>query len=504
MKFKTFLSLIRYGGINNLFKNMKNYNSILESNLFDEVFYQNNYDCEGMDPLVHYMFKGVREHNTPSFEFDSFQYLKNNPDAVDTNPILHSLSNGKNSYKVDKYEWLDEIKTRNLDNLTNFDFSEEPLVSIIILNKNGLNHLKRLFKDFKENTNYNNYEIIVVDNNSTDDSVNYLKSLDLPIKVIENSKNKSFSEANNDGVKESNGELILLMNNDIETTYGWLNELVGTLLNNENVGGVGPKLIYPYFLDNREESYTIQSAGDSFFDALDCYKPDNAYKGINLWDSSVNELIDVVGITGAVFLTTREIYEKLNGLDETYYYCYEDVDFCLKLNEAGYRILYCPNSLVIHYESPTRKLDNNLRENIKINRETLNEKWGDYLFKHILENRLDNNLFYTLDKLKIAIIDNSKMDIDNIVNSLNDEYEVNIFDLDKFKFDLDADIIISFNPEYDPLKVESKINTLKIAWILDNHNEWEDQLDFYDIIIDSKDNSLDEFKKNVKENVGIT
>ncbi len=504
MKFKTFLSLIRQGGIINLFRNIKNYNFISNSDFFDEIFYQNNYDCNGMDPLVHYMFYGVREQNIPSFNFDTFKYLKNNPDSIDKNPILDSLNNNRDSYKLDKYVWLNKIKDKNRNNLTNFKFNKEPLVSIIILNKNGLDHLKLLFRDFKENTNYDNYEIIVVDNNSTDESVTYLRSLDLPIKVIENSRNKSFSEANNEGVKKSNGDLILLMNNDVETTYGWLNELVGTLLNNENVGGVGPKLIYPYFLNNRDDSYTIQSAGDSFFDAIDCYKPDNAYKGMDMWDPSVNELKEVVGITGAVFLTTREIYEKLNGLDENYYYCYEDVDFCLKLNKNNYKILYCPNSLVIHHESPTRKLDNNLRGNIKKNRETLNKRWGNYLFKNIIENRLDNNLFYTLDKLKIAIIENPDVDIKEIVKTLSKEYDVDLFGLNKTKFDVGVDIIVSFNPDYDMLKVESKINTLKIAWILNDDKKWDEQLEFYDIFLKSKENILEDFKKNIKAKITIT
>lgn len=502
MKFKTILSLAYLGGITNIFRNIKDYKAIFNSGFFDNDFYKSNYDCRGTEGLVHYMFQGVREHNIPSFNFDTVQYLKNNPDAINQNPILHSIRNNRKTYKLDKYEQFDEIIAKNKANITNYKFDKEPLVSIIILNKNGLAHLKLLFENFKENTNYDNYEIIVVDNNSTDESVSYLKTLDLPIKVIENDMNKSFSEANNDGVKASNGELILLMNNDIETTYGWLNELVGTLLNNDRVGGVGPKLIYPYFLNNREDSYTIQSAGDSFFDAIDCYKPDNAYKGVDLWDPSVNKLQNVVGITGAVFLTTREIYDELNGLDEDYYYCYEDVDFCLKLNKNDYKIMYCPNSLVVHYESPTRKLDNNLRGNIKTNRETLNKKWGSYLFKNILENRLDNNLFYTLDSLKIAAVDNPDFE-NKIVEELSSQYEVDLIDLDKVNFDLDVDIIISFTPDYDPLKVTSKLNTLKVAWILDKDERWDDQLDFYDVVINSKEDVVDNFKKKIKAKVGI-
>lgn len=522
MDVKTVFSLFKEGSKSDFFKNIKDYKTIEKSGLFDSEFYQSNYDCSGKDPLLHYLLYGYKENFVPNFNFDTYKYSNKYMNTLD-NPILHYLNNPDNEIeKLDKEELLNEIIAKNTSNLTNFEL-DEPLVSIIILNKNGIHHLKKLFKNFKENTNYKNYEIIIVDNNSVDDSVEYLKTLDLPIKIIENKYNQSFSRANNEGFKESNGDLILLMNNDMETTYGWLNEMVGTFLEHENVGAVGPKLIYPYLLQDRENSYSIQSAGDSFRELMDLYSPFNNNKNIKIWDESVNVLKTVVGVTGAVFLTSREIYEELNGLDEDYYYCYEDVDLCIKLNNAGYDILYCPKSLIIHYESPTRKLDNNLRENIITNRKTINKKWGDYLFRNILCDKLDKRNFYTENNLKISIVtDNPENSQEKrVIDSLKEKYEVVIIsDLSKHTFDVDVDIIVSLTPEYDILKVASKNNTLKIPWILDENPEWLNQIEYYDytiysnrhlgdkinnsVFIDLKGNDIvEDFVNSVKNHVGI-
>ena len=206
-------------------KCQKYYGEISNSGLFDEEFYNNTYKDISGDALTHYLFKGYKEGKLPSLDFDPDFYLKAYPDVkqANLNPLFHYVAYGKSegkfiqeSYSIRRKE---EICETNLAFLTNYEFEEEPLVSIIVLNKDGLQHLKRLFKDFNEKTNYSNYEIIVVDNASVDESVSYLKSLDLPITIIENDINESFSKGNNNAAKIANGEYLLLLNNDIEPTY---------------------------------------------------------------------------------------------------------------------------------------------------------------------------------------------------------------------------------------------------------------------------------------------
>ena len=128
-----------------------------------------------------------------------------------------------------KYEY---IKNKNLSLIDLHPFADNaPLVSIIILNKNGFIQLKRLFKDFEETIQYPSYEIILVDNASTDNSISFLKELsnNLPLTIVQNTENKSFSEANNQAADIAQGEFLLLLNNNVEPTYGWLNEMMHLL-----------------------------------------------------------------------------------------------------------------------------------------------------------------------------------------------------------------------------------------------------------------------------------
>ena len=125
--------------------------------------------------------------------------------------ISHLDSEGEINYFDEK----NRILETNKEYLSNFTFDSEPLVSIIIPNRDGLKYLKILFRDFDYKTNYSNYEIIVVDNASSDNSCAFIKSLGLNITLIENNENVSFSKANNDAVDICNGEYILFLNNDI-------------------------------------------------------------------------------------------------------------------------------------------------------------------------------------------------------------------------------------------------------------------------------------------------
>ena len=90
---------------------------------------------------------------------------------------------------------------------------------------------------------------------SADESVSYLKNLDLPIRIIENEENVSFSKGNNDAAKIANGEYILLLNNDIEPTYGWLNEMVGAIVNDEDAASVGAKNWFFHFMKTTGKSH---------------------------------------------------------------------------------------------------------------------------------------------------------------------------------------------------------------------------------------------------------
>ena len=488
-------------------KNHKYFAKISNSGLFDEDFYNKKYDDVSGDPLTHYLTKGYREGKLPSLNFDPDFYLNTYPDVkqADLNPLFHYIAYGKSEGKLIQQAYAirrkEEICETNLAFLSNYEFDEEPLVSIIILNRDGLNHLKRLFKDFDSKTNYSNYEIIVVDNASKDDSVKYLKSLDLPIKIIENDVNVSFSKGNNDAADIANGDYLLLLNNDIEPTYGWLNELVGTIVYND-VASVGAKLIFPFYYNtNRESSYRIQHSVDIFAERMyPCclYAVNKSDSKLDIFDSSLTRNNLCIAVTGAVNLIDKKVYDELSGLDEEYVYGLEDVDFCLKLHKNGYKTLFAGNALLFHHESSTRVKSKSYFKNDKHNYSVFWNKWGQYLSKSLFIDKLHAKKFFTEKNLKITIIneDDSNLELISEIskdfNNLDFTVEI-ISDMGNHYIGNSADILLSFTDNYD---LENIIARGDIVKVIVNNSDLS--TDGYDIVV-----SLNDLNSNGKYNINI-
>jgi len=223
----------------------------------------------------------------------------------------------------------------------------EPLVSIIIPTKNNYKLLKRCITSLKRKTSYKKYEIIIVDNNSTDYEVkNYYKSLSHEVFYYEG--NFNFSKISNLGVAHAKGEFFLFLNDDTEILENnWLDELV-TLCSQKDVGAVGPKLV---FSDN-----TIQHAGVSFLKTGSGFHPfQKIFSESHYMFNLLNVIRECSAVTGACLITKKEIFNKVNGFDEKYDLYYGDADFCLKIIDEGYKILYTPLTKVLHDGSTSIK-----------------------------------------------------------------------------------------------------------------------------------------------------
>lgn len=478
VSFKDFLIKSK-GNIKKAKEYQKAYNMIMESGLFDKDFYLASYPHiarENINPLIHYLFHGFRENKLPSPQFNLDKYLEEHPEVKNNNlnPLIHCIENNHKGYISTENPALTQ-KKKILDTnsvfLKNEEFEEEPLVSIIIPNRNGLKHLQRLFKDFKQKTNYSNFEIIVVDNASCDKSVEYLISLkeQLPIEIIENNENLSFSKANNQAAEIANGEYLLLLNNDIEPTFGWLNEMMSVMLNNENVGSVGAKLIFPYYQDmeNQPKSYAIQHAGVKFREERTPYVYGPYHENMFLtliFSDKVNFQKEVIANTAACLLIPKKIYDECGGLDEGYFYGYEDIDFAFKLHSKGYKSVYAPYALLFHHESATRLDDSQVHQRNYENIMHFVDRWGDYLFKAILKDKINNTHFITNKKLDISIIGKSNPHVNKLAIDLNNQgYNVKIIpDLENLAIGEDCDILISTEKDYEIAKVSSRLNLIKI------------------------------------------
>jgi GT2 family glycosyltransferase len=512
----------------------KAYKEILKTDLFDKEFYLNTYynvAKSGMDPLIHYLFYGGNEGKYPSLKFNGNKYLYNYPEVLeyDINPLVHYILKGqyegKKAFKVNSLEVRDKIIKNNLLFLNNYVFDFEPLVSIIVLNRNGLVHLERLFDNFSFLANYNNFEVVVVDNASVDGSVDFLKSLsvDFSIKIIENDVNKSFSEANNQAVDFCDGDYVLLLNNDMEPTFGWLNEMMGVMLNNDNVGAVGAKLVYPYYYDrvSNDKSFTIQHVGVKIEEVINnnyVYGP--YHENINnpkIFEKNFNITSKCIAVTAAAVLIKKSIYKKLNGLDKRYNYGYEDVDFMLKLNQKGYDVLYSGSSLLFHHESSTRNDEGNYIESNYKNILSFNKKWNDYLFKKLLMDKINKQQFFTNKKLKVCFIKQNNIleekslkkfpykIISKLSKELNEmDYNIDLIsNLNDYNIGKDTDIVLSFDLNYKIENIFSRKNIIKIVFISDYNSLSKDEIfniKKYDIILTK--NKVD--KELILEELKIT
>jgi GT2 family glycosyltransferase len=489
----------------------KAYNTILKQNLFDRNFYINNYFQKEelcMDPLIHYLFFGYKQHKVPNLNFDGDIYLNNYPEVkkLDINPLVHYVlfgkKEGKNIFLSSQFNNHDKIININKLFLNNYVFDFEPLVSIIVLNRNGLVHLERLFDNFSFLANYNNFEVVVVDNASVDGSVDFLKSLsvDFSIKIIENDVNKSFSEANNQAVDFCDGDYVLLLNNDMEPTFGWLNEMMGVMLNNDNVGAVGAKLVYPYYYDekNNFKSYLIQHVGDIFGQRIEpcCAYAYNKNKFENVYESTINKTNSSIAVTAAAVLIKKSIYKELNGLNEEYFYGFEDVDLMLNLHKKGYKTLYCSTALLFHHESSTRIInEKEYLTNDKNNTKILWKTQGKYITKNIFLDKLNNQKFFTEQPLKfIFLMEDFSINnvnykfISNLAKKLiKKDFNVELLTLsEKQDTGDDGDIIISFSANYNIEDLRVRKNSLKI--LLLNENITNQNFNNFEIIITQDEN----------------
>lgn len=279
----------------------------------------------------------------------------------------------------------EEKKKRN--NYRRFEASDgkESMVSIIILNHNGKKNFEVLIPSLDKCVFYDNYELIIVDNASTDDSISYIEQWKdkLPIKIINNESNESFSAANNKGAKEAAGDYLLFLNNDIKVTDGWLDELLNVAYNEENAGAVGARLVYPKLPDdsiNAGKSYMIQHAGVCFRDKirekLYFIQPYNMGNGKKDY-APIEGCIERPCVSAAVMLVSKDAFNKVGGFDEKYIYGYEDVDICLKLYKEGYHNYYCADSFLYHYEFGTQERDDDkeVKKRRLHNMEVFKGKW---------------------------------------------------------------------------------------------------------------------------------
>ncbi|PIU40428.1 MAG: glycosyl transferase family 2 [Candidatus Omnitrophica bacterium CG07_land_8_20_14_0_80_50_8] len=244
--------------------------------------------------------------------------------------------------------------------------------------RNGLHLLRPCVASIFEKTDYPNYEILIIDNGSDDpETITYFNSIrkNERIRVLRDDREFNYSSLNNNGVQEFHGELVGLINNDIEViSSDWLSEMVSIALQ-PGVGAVGTKTWYP--------NGTLQQGGIILGISG---VPSYVFRGFSksrlesFWRGTFTQTLSAVA--GSCLIIRKAVFTEIGGLDEeNLKVAFNDIDFCLRIREAGYRNVYTPHTELYHHESATRGLEDTPEKQARASKEALylRNRWGDHL-----------------------------------------------------------------------------------------------------------------------------
>ena len=263
---------------------------------------------------------------------------------------------------------------------TDYTITKPGRVSVLIPSCDHAGDLRVCVESIYRKTTYHDFEILIIENNSKEEATfrcyaQLQKEHPDTMKVLTwQGTGFNYSALNNFGAKQATGEYLLLLNNDTEViSPRWMEEMV-MYAQQDRVGCVGAKLLYP---DN-----TIQHAGIGFgFLTLAAHMHKNFPVGHPGYMGRLVYAQDVYAVTAACLMVRKEVYEQVNGLDESFAVAFNDVDFCVRVREAGYTNVFTPFAQLYHYESKSRGLDESpaKRKRFESEVERFQKRWAAQL-----------------------------------------------------------------------------------------------------------------------------
>lgn len=509
------------------------YKIIKKSGLFDEKYYLLTYNDvrkADIDPIKHYLKYGWKEGKNPSDKFNTNNYLNDYPYLRNKNicPLIHKILDKKGNIREEKKKLYKNI-FMNLNKLSkhlnrynfnrfvyhikkgNFSFINEkisfytnnkikkmevklvdenidsnyevlefnqlefPLVSIIIPVYNQFDYTYKCLKSILENTSDIDYEIIIADDVSSDETINitsYVKN----IKVVRNEKNLGFLLNCNSAVKLAKGKYIHLLNNDTQVQERWLSSLIELIESNDNIGMVGSKLVYP---DGRQQEaggiIWNDASGWNFGRLDDPTKPEYNY------------VKEVDYISGASIMLSKKLWDKIGGFDERYVPAYfEDSDLAFEVRKHGYNVMFQPKSVVVHFEGISHGTDTGtgIKAYQVKNREKFIEKWKNELEKNHFPNA--ENVFLARDRSRnkkhILIIDHYVPHFDQDAGSRTVFAYLKLFISENYSVKFIGDNFFPHQPYTEELE-KLGIEILYGNWYSNNWQNWiEEQGKYFDYI----------------------
>ena len=287
------------------------------------------------------------------------------------------------------------VKTHEIDEK---EISKPAKVSIVICAHNNLAYTKDCIENIYKKTPEEIFEIIAIDNGSSDNTKQFFESLTEVkenFKPVYNEENLGFAKGCNQGINVSEHEYVLLLNNDTVPQHGWLQNMLSEINSHHDTAIAGACLLYP--VDD-----LIQHVWVTIGNQNNVLAPYHAYCCHNLKDVPEAQISrEVSAVTGACMLIRKSVFEEVGLLDEKYENSFEDIDFCFRVTQAGYKIRYAAESKLIHYESLTKsRHDKDVQ-----NWQRMNQLWlGKVRFDESQEETLRNNAIIDEKREKAAIL----------------------------------------------------------------------------------------------------
>lgn len=296
---------------------------------------------------------------------------KNYVDQARYNTLQDYIDSNVLDAEVCRYENTGSYKIK-------WGITGNPLVSILIPTRDRLDVLKPCIESILTKTDYSKFEILILDNESKEIATqNYFTELlkrDQRIKIIKCPGEFNFSHINNIGVDHAAGEFIAMVNNDIEIIRGnWLAEMLSHAAR-DSIGCVGAKLLYP---DGRIQHGGVVLGIGGVAGHSHLFKEGDAPG----YFQKMHYVHEVSAVTAACLVVKKEIYLEVGGFDTSLKVAFNDVDFCLKVREAGFSNLLNPNAVLYHHESISRGYEDTPEKKTRFSREVsiMQSKWKDLL-----------------------------------------------------------------------------------------------------------------------------
>lgn len=239
-------------------------------------------------------------------------------------------------------------------------------VTVIILNWNGCQFLKKFIPIVIKHSS-KDAEIVVADNNSSDDSVEFLKTNYPEVRIIQNEYNAGFASGYNLALKQIKTKYYVLLNSDVEVTKNWINPLIQLMEKDETIAACQPKLLSYY----QRDAFEYAGAAGGYIDKYGYpFCRGRIFNSLEKDTGQYDDVVEIFWASGASLFVRAHLFHQVGGLDDDFFTHMEEIDLCWRFKNQGYKIIYCPDSVIYHVGGGTlpktsfRKTYFNFRNNL--------------------------------------------------------------------------------------------------------------------------------------------